>query len=100
MLAAVTMTELGRALGCGEKPSGRWPVASGQSRRALPAKLYYRGRKIFVAPPPRAARDDTQAMSPMDRDACELVREGRAGLVRFFQGRYSVRLGRVVRPRE
>jgi hypothetical protein len=90
---AALMTALGKALGC----PARKGAAGAFKQRALPDRLYYRGRKLFVVPPPRPPRDETGFMTPTEREARELVREDRERLRRFFAGRYSARLKRVVR---
>ncbi len=93
--AATAMNALGRALGC---TGGR---GLGPRQYVLPEKLYYHGHAIFTAKPrAQVAIDCTQSVTPTERDARDLRERGREGLVRFFAGRYSARLKRVVRPRE
>lgn len=92
MPAADAMTALGQALGCA-------PPAPPRRAHELPAKLYYRGRRIFTAPPVvRSPLDCTQASTPTERDARDLIERARQARIRFFAGRYSARLHRVVRP--
>jgi len=96
------LSELGRALGCA--PS-RSPIASSDAgclRRptpGLPDRCYYSGDDFGVAPPPVRIRDETRIATASEREAQEMIERDRAALRRFFAGRYSRRLGRVVRPR-
>ncbi len=90
------LTQLGRALGCvpTEFAFGRHDATCGK----LPAVLYYSGGDLFVGSEPRPPLDGTRPPTRMDREQRELALRGRADLVRFFGGRWSRRLGRVVRP--
>ena len=69
------------------------PISGG-----LPAELYYSGGELTIPAPPILPIDETRPLTGMDRDARALAAQGRAGLVRFFAGRGSQRLGKVVRP--
>lgn len=64
----------------------------------LPAELYYTGDDLLVPVPPMQPIDETRPLTPSDRDARALIAQGRAGMIRFFAGRWSRRLGKVVRP--
>lgn len=77
----------------------RRPAATPVIPGGLPAELYYTGGDLFVATPAPCPIDQTRPLTPLDLEARHLVREGRAGLIRFFAGRWSRRLGRVVRPK-
>lgn len=76
------------------------PGSCAECRRSagLPDELYYTGVDLFVPLPAVLPIDETRPLSPMDRDARKMMAQGQAGLMRFFAGRWSRRLGRVVRP--
>jgi hypothetical protein len=74
------------------------PAEKSLGSRGLPADLYYTGSEFAVPLPPLKPIDETRPLTGLDRDARALAAEGRAGLIRFFAGRWSQRLGRVVRP--
>lgn len=73
-------------------------AASASLDSRLPVEKYYTGTDLFVPLPPLQPVDETRPLSPSDLDARRLAADGRAGMIRFFAGRYSRRLGRVVRP--
>jgi hypothetical protein len=64
----------------------------------LPAELYYTGTDLRVPAEPMDPIDETRPLTGMDRDARALAAAGRRRLIRFFAGRWSQRLQRVVRP--
>ena len=74
------------------------PPPAPREGRALPAECYYEGTDLRVPLPPLLPVDETRPLTPSDLDARRLAAQGRAGLIRFFAGRWSRRLGRVVRP--
>lgn len=102
------LTELGRALGCTVEIArpGANSTDSGPAlvvkRRApgLPDRCYYQGDEFRVPPPPIRIRDESRAATPSERSARAMIEQDRAELRRFFAGRYSRRLGRVVRLKQ
>lgn len=90
--AREAMTALGRALGCTVYRTATAPS------RALPEQLYYDGNAMFVERAPVIPIDATAAATLFEQEAARLRREDDTRRKRFFAGRYSVRLRRVVRP--
>lgn len=79
--------------------AGRLFAVPARRTRTLPASCYYQGDEFpRVAPPALRMRDESRPPTPTERDARAIRERGRDGLLRFFRGRYSRRLGRVVRP--